>query len=133
MMKNTEEEHVIIPQVAYNFSVRLEEYLVNSAWENQALLWQIRPARTSVYMASTQTVTRNSQLGQAAPLRVLISAAALLRKMRVNIFVIYFLADAQQLQQFLKAFSDTSHFLSVLGAIDCTHTFLLGYRISECS
>lgn len=80
----------------------------------------------SVYVASTQTVICNFGLDQAAPLTALISAAALLWKMHVNIFVIYFPAEIQQLQQFLREFSDTSHFLSVLGTIDCTHTFLLG-------
>lgn len=79
-----------------------------------------------MYMASTQTFLHNSGLGQAAPLPALISAAALLRKMHVNIFVIYFPAETQQLQQCLRAFSDMSHFLSVLRAIDCTHTCLLG-------
>lgn len=79
-----------------------------------------------MYVASTQTVTRNPRLGQTAPLTALIHAAALLRKIHVNIFVIYFLAETQQLQQFLREFSDTSHFLSVLGASGYIHTFLLG-------
>lgn len=119
--ENTEEAHAITSQIAYNFSVSLKEYLENLTWKNWALLWQIRLTRTSAYVASALTVTGNSQLGQAAPLTSLIRAAALLRKMHVYIFVIYFLAETQQLQQFLREFSDISYFLSVLGAIDCTH------------
>lgn len=123
---NSEEVHIITPQMTNNFSVSLEEYLEGLTWKNWALLWQIRLTRTSVYVASTQTVTGNSWIGQAAPLTALIRAAALLRKMHVNIFVIYSLAETQPLQQFSREFSDTSHFLSVVGAIDCTHTFLIG-------
>lgn len=123
---NSEEVHIITPQMTNNFSVSLEEYLEGLTWKNWALLWQIRLTRTSVYVASTQTVTGKSWIGQAAPLTALIRAAALLRKMHVNIFVIYSLAETQPLQQFSREFSDTSHFLSVVGAIDCTHTFLIG-------
>lgn len=43
--------------MAHNFSIRLEEYLENSTWEDGAILWQMRLTRTSVYTASTQTVT----------------------------------------------------------------------------
>lgn len=124
--ENTEEVPIITLQMINNFSVILEEYLESLTWKNWAFLWQIRLTRTSVYVTSTQTVIGNSQLGQAAPLTALIRAAALLRKMHVNIFVIYSLAETQLLQQFLREFSDTSHFLSVLGTIDWTHTFLIG-------
>lgn len=37
-----------------------------------------------------------------------------------RLFVVYFLAETQQLQQFLRDFSGTN-LLSVLGNIDCTH------------
>lgn len=115
---------IITPQMAYNFSVRLEEYLENVTWENWALLLQIRLTRMSVYVASTQTVMHNSRLDQAALLTVLISAAALLWKTHVNISVIYFPAETRQLQQFLREFYDTSHFLSVLGAMTVhTHSY----------
>lgn len=122
--RNTEEVLIITPQMAYNFSVRLEESPENVTWENQAVLSQIRLTRMSVYVASTQTVMHNSSLDQAALLTVLISAAALLQKTHVNISVIYFPAETRQRQQFLREFSDTSHFLSILGAMTVhTHSY----------
>lgn len=43
--EDTEEVLVIPPQMAYNFRIRLEEYLENLTRENRALLWQIRLMR----------------------------------------------------------------------------------------
>lgn len=62
-------------------------------------------------------------------LTALIRTADLLRKWHVNIFVIYFLAETKQLQQFLRELSDMSDLLAVRGAIDCTHTILLSWHL----
>lgn len=125
-----EEVLITTPQTAYHFSVRLEAYLEKLPWENRAVLRQIRLMRTYLCTWHPLRHSRTPNLaGQPLAQHSLITAAALLRKMHVNIFVIYFPAETQQLQQFSREFSDMSHFLSVLGAIDCTLTFLLGYQV----